>query len=193
MRTPRLAPVVVQDAFQPCVSGQLRWRDAERRDRRALQQFLCTPPTGRRKYGRAAPPRDRKWELDVQGYIRQLRPPAHGGEVLVVGEDAGGIGAVAHAENDPDPSRMFVAAIAVALRLRGYGHERKVGDELIEELINRLANRADSDGYPGLTLWGKVDSRNTACERLCFRVGGENFDRDGPYERWIARVEFLDS
>lgn len=173
---------------------RLRWRDAEHRDRTALQTFLCTPPVVKRVFGRSAPPRPRQWELDVQGGVRALQPPAHANELILIGEDDDGIAAVAHAEADGSWETAFIALMAVALRVRRFGagsNGMTVGDLLVDELTYRLAARADAAGFDYLTMWGWIDPQNKASQVLCARNGWAPMpSKHDQLERWVTRIDF---
>lgn len=168
----------------------LHWRDAEHRDRAALQRFICTPPVQPKQFGRGAPPREYEWELQAQGVVRALRPPARPGQLILVGEDDRGIGAAIHAIDDEGPGIVFISVMAVALRLRRDSQRSRIALEMLDEVIDRLANRADAADLSRLIIWGNVDPRNEACRRLCVRAGAETFDQNGRFDRWILPIHF---
>jgi hypothetical protein len=172
----------------------LHWREGEYRDRKELQDFLCSPPAKARRFGRGAPPQPVRWELEAQGGVRNLRPPAPADQLILIGEDKQRrIGAVGHVVNDHGPGLVFVRVLAVSLELRNQGpgpDGLTVGDELMTELVDRLANRADAAGEPYLVMWAKIDSRNEPCRAMCRRAGADSLNRDGNLEEWVLRVDF---
>lgn len=104
---------------------------------------------------------------------------------MLIGEDEVGIGAVGAAEQDSSPDAVFVSAIGVALRLRG----GRVGLELMDEIVNWAAARADAAGHHRLTVWGKVDRRNDACHRLCGQLGAETHAVSRGLDVWTVRID----
>ena len=86
----------------------LRWHGAVDSDRAALMSFTCTEPPRRRKVPPYGLEHDREWELVVQRYIRDLRPPYRHFD-LWVGYDDEGIGAVAAAENFGTSANVFAS------------------------------------------------------------------------------------
>jgi len=81
----------------------------------------------------------RYWELEVQVGLNNLRWPIPAGELLLIGRDEQGIGAVSHSFEIGGPADVKILAGAVALRLRRQG--KGYGDEMMEQTIDRLLAR----------------------------------------------------
>lgn len=166
------------------MTSRLTWREASRGDRSALSCFICTPPQRRSAFGRSAPV-PLEWELQVQGYVRALRPPASPGQLILLGEDDQGLGAVAWTAEVDGPHDVFVKVLAVALRLRGQGYAQ----ELLDEVVDRVANRADAAGADRVTLSGNVHVNNAASRRFCERAGAGVFQGHGELDEWVLPVD----
>jgi predicted GNAT superfamily acetyltransferase len=102
---------------------------------------------------------------------------------MLVGEDADGLAAVAWTEDVDGPHDVFVRVVAVAARLRGQGGQH--ADELLDELKDRLANRADAAGANSLILTGNIDPSNEASRKLALRAGAEYSEMHGAFEQWL--------
>lgn len=172
------------------MTGRLRWRDAEWDDRQALMAFTCTEPAKRSPFGRTAPVPNAP-ELEAQSIVRDLRPPAHERELMLLAEDQDGIAAVAWTQHVDDPYDVFVKVMAVALRMRGQG----VGLEMLDEVIDRLANRAEASDTDSelLRLSGNVHVRNAASQKFCQRARAGVFEGHGELDEWVLTVDLTRS
>lgn len=149
----------------------LTWRSAEGKDRGALQVFTCAvnplPYQPREPY---RPRHPKPWELDVQQRIRGLRPPLGPDEILLVGEDEAGIGAVSYSwVSDNGPSIIKLLAIAVATRHRGQGGAH--ADEALQVALEAAGERASLNGLASFLAVGWIDRRNHVSKKMAERVG----------------------
>jgi hypothetical protein len=168
---------------------QLAWREVERQDRLLLQGFTCTvaaaydPSRGQKVH-------PRPWELEVQSYIRNYRPPAGPGETFLLGLDNEGIGAVSCAAIfDKQPEVIKLLAVAVSTRYRGQGGA--VADEALLEGLNAAADLGVASGLSVVSVFGLIHSRNLASQGMCQRHGFtyEGDDPDEPdYQVWSVAV-----
>ena len=168
------------------MTGLFRWSDATAEDRTALQSFSCTlPQVPRFKPPYRLPP-DREWEYQVRGFVRSMKPPAPPGQMMLLGKDDLGLGAVAWTENVDGPTDVFIRVMALASRARnlGAGH----ADEMFEEMKDRLADRVEIAGADHLILTAKVDPRNEASRHLGERSGASVFAVDDPFEMWVLPI-----
>ena len=121
------------------MSRLLIWRPAARDDRPALQEFTCTVPD-QRLFGQARRWHPKKWEHDVQSFIRACHPPVGQGEELLLGLDGAGIAAVCSLAEQGSAALVKIRAIAVAVRYRGQGGA--IADEAMDialEATGRVA------------------------------------------------------
>jgi len=114
--------------------------------------------------------------LDVQSYIRYLRPPVRTSkQVMLVGELDGRIGAFSYFEDADDPSNVFLKVIAVAwdLRKSPRGKGGALGREVLEVTIETILERAREAGCDDdeVSVVGHIDNRNSASQRLCKDFG----------------------
>jgi hypothetical protein len=148
--------------------SELIWRPADRGDRSALPQFTCTVPL--REYKPIQPRHPKVWELEVQSGIRTLRPPLGSGQIMLVGEDADGIGAVTlSAEQTEGPSVVKLQAIAIATRHRGQGGRH--ADEALQVALDAAGARASNAGLSEFLAVGWIHPRNEASKLMCQRAG----------------------
>lgn len=169
------------------MTTRLRWRDADWDDRRkGLTSFTCTQPLKRSPFGRSAPVPNAP-ELEAQSLVRNMRPPAHDGHLMLVGEDEEGIGAVAWTEEVDGPYDVFVKVMAVALRLRGQG----VALEMLDAMVDRLANRAEASDSEAsiLRLSGNVHVQNAASQKFCQRAEAGVFEGHGELDEWVLPID----
>jgi hypothetical protein len=160
------------------------------RTRRFLPQFVCSRPPQRLPVaGRPRiKPREREWEALVQSGVRNMRPPARAGQLMLVGEDDVGFGAVAWSEQVSGPGDVFLKALALEQRLRGQGGA--YADEMCTEVIDRLAERADAAGESELKLSWKVDKRKNPSRALCLRTGAVVVGMiNNAIEEWLLVID----
>lgn len=162
-------------------------------DRAALMAFACTEPPRRERLRNMPKVYPRPWERDVEAYIRDFRPPGPADQTFLVGRDDEGIGAVcAFTRDDPSPDWMIkLQIVAVDNRYRGQGGA--VADEAITLAMQTAFDAVASRGHPQVYVFGLIDTRNTASQRMCQRRGfiseGEAPDAEG-YEQWSVAVTF---
>ena len=85
---------------------------------------------------------------------------------------------------------MFAKVMAIALRIRRQ-LDVYYGQELLTELQDRLASRADAAGVSALTITGHVDPKNKICRDLLTRFRWETFDHSGRYEVWLTTIALV--
>jgi predicted GNAT superfamily acetyltransferase len=112
-----------------------------------------------------------------------MRPPAISGQMMLIGQDNAGIGAVAWTENISGPGHVFIKAIGIAKRHRNRGGG--AADELLQELKDRLASIADAAGAADLIIEGRVHPNNEASKRCLARAGGGTAEMEDGYELWV--------
>ncbi|GAB2762233.1 hypothetical protein GCM10027273_44870 [Nocardioides pakistanensis] len=126
----------------------------------------------------------------MQSGIRSLIPPMPTGDVLLVGRDSEGIAAVSWWYEHDGPGLVKMLAGAVALRCRGRG--LRLGDELMEETLSSIAERAAAADLDHAVVWGLVHRSNAASQAMVDRHGFFYLRDDGEYQEWWHRIDFLD-
>jgi len=169
------------------VSRVLTWRPAARSDRPALQEFTCTVPD-QRLFGQVKRWHPKKWEQDVQSFIRACRPPAGPDEQLLLGLDGAGIAAVCSLAEQGSAALVKIRAIAVDVRHRGQGGA--VADEAMEVALEAAGARALEKGLDTVQVIGWVDPQNEASKRMNTRAGFgfKGLTSDG-LEQWILVLD----
>lgn len=164
----------------------LAWRDAERGDRPALQQFSCTVPAPRRDDGRALL-HPKSWEREVQVGIHLLTPPVADG-VLLLGEDSQGLAAVAlaHFGVEHDPCLVKLRALAVEQRWRGQGGG--VADEAMVQVLTAAARHGDKSGCDVVRVLAWVHPSNGPSQRMCERAGFRHWDDSSGHQEWVLEL-----
>lgn len=172
------------------MSGNIEWSEGTEADVEELHHFVCTPPP---------PPMHRAkakhrhlsgayWEREVQVGIQSLRWPLPRDELLVVGRDETGIVAASLSFEVGGPGEFKILAAAVALRARR--GSRHIGDELFDETLTRIIERADAAGLDTVGIWGLVHSRNTASQALVERHGFDYISEDDDsYQEWWQWID----
>lgn len=95
---------------------------------------------------------------------------------------------MSHTYQVGDPGNVKILALARANRVRGKG----VGDDLLEQTVNRVAERADAAGLTSVKLWGLIHHRNHESEAMADRARLLAIDGDAGYnERWM-RIDIAD-
>ncbi|MEU8227451.1 GNAT family N-acetyltransferase [Kribbella sp. NPDC048915] len=149
--------------------GLLRWRDGQRGDKQALCGFTCTEDyvksflTG---WQRVHP---KPWEYEVQSLIRDLKPPYSWPKCLLLGFDDDGLAAVAHYREVDGPAQILLEALAVARRLRGVGGG--YADDMADELLSTVTDRALEKGVSEVLVEARVFHTNLASQDFCRRFG----------------------
>jgi hypothetical protein len=133
------------------VTIQLTWSEATARHRAALSCFTCTEPgkSGRNAVKGWSKEHPRFWELDVQNMVRSYRPPHRHSKVLLVGEDADGIGAVSAYEELDGPAHIRYW-LSATCGTRTSEARRCVGVWAYSTLVK--GHRGLSSGVSGLLL-----------------------------------------
>jgi len=131
--------------------------------------FECTRP-GIRRRGAAGweVAHQKPWELRVQSKLRAGRPPVEPPEYMIVGLDEHGLAAVLTYRELDGPAQVELAIGAVALRCRGKGGG--YADEMLEEGLDRIAERAYNEGIDVIHLSTLVHESNRASHSLCRRL-----------------------
>jgi GNAT superfamily N-acetyltransferase len=171
----------------------LHWRYAGKEDEPLREQFICASPPRwiySRPRGRHHP---RPWEIEVQSWIHPPRP-IYDDELLLLGLDDQGIGALAWWSEDAGPSDVMLKAAAVDVRYRGQGRGNcgPVASELMQETLKRLKQRAMDVRAETITIQANIDQRNVPSTRL-FGTAGFEFHTmlDERYEIWSYDEDLL--
>lgn len=108
--------------------------------------------------------------MTVQSGIRSLQPPVGLDQILLIGEDAGGVAAVTlSAEQGGSPAIVKLQAIAVAIRYRGQGG--KCADEALQVTLEVIEARAGDSGLEEFLAVAWIDPHNNASKQMCQRAG----------------------
>ncbi|MDN4598074.1 hypothetical protein [Leifsonia virtsii] len=164
------------------MSVRLKWRTARKGDRRLLQSFTCTVDRPRNW----REPHPRPWELQVQSWVRELKPPVHGRRSVdlgFAGPELAAVVVVDHVEEE----FFHIPAVARALDRRGAA----TGTGIVDHAIDLAAARASPD-LDHIILSANIHRRNSA-SRQCFERAGFTRDigmTDPSFEQWLLRVEF---
>ena len=167
------------------MSPRIDWRDATRDDRSALEQFRCTSPAPRDPRGRPLP-HPAPYEAEVQRWLRTHKPPGSPDEIFRVGIDhEGAIAAVAVTSQlaVPDGLTFKILALAVRHDLRG----SRIGGACMDDLLQQMNERALSTGAEQFLVFGLVDPRNTASQRMCANHDFTHVADTDDYQQW-ARI-----
>jgi hypothetical protein len=117
--------------------------------------------------------------------VRSYRPPHRHSKVLLVGEDADGIGAVSAYEELDGPAHIELSLMAVALRLKG----QRIGDEMAEFTLQTVVQRAVAKNVRQILAFGYVWHENERSKKMCRRLGMQHTGRGAPgVEQWSLRL-----
>ncbi|MBE8527707.1 GNAT family N-acetyltransferase [Amycolatopsis sp. H6(2020)] len=157
-------------------------RQLDRADFPQLQQWVCTSPAKARYQGGRRPWHPRPWELEVQSYLRTLKPKTPG--VLWGAFHGPELRAVAHLDFSEDFGATIIRALARAEAYRG----QHLGEVMLEQCIRFAAGavqRATAD-----VLVAKIDHRNEPSRRLFDSKGftREGSDPHSGLELWLRNV-----
>jgi hypothetical protein len=107
--------------------------------------------------------------LEVQSFIRDLRPPLGPDQSLLVGEDGAGIGALCLLAQQEDASFIKIQVLAVAVRYRGT--EGAYADEAVDVALETAVERGRKSGLDEVIIVGWIHPRNHPARRLNQRTG----------------------
>lgn len=158
----------------------LEWRAPDKADREAFQGFACTEPPRPRS---AAEPtyrerHDRWWELEVQSWVRAMRPPERApGKRLLSGWSAGQLKAVALYEEADGLDQILLEVMAVSsdCRMVGGGY----ADEMFNEVLDRITETCRSAGVDETFISGRIYEHNRASQKMARRMGFSHLDDAG--------------
>lgn len=168
------------------MSAQIDWRDATREDRSALEQFRCTIPVPRDPRGRPLP-HPAPYEAEVQRWLRTHKPPGSPDEIFRVGVDHEGvIAAVAVTSQLTVPEGLTYKILAIAVRhdLRGTG----IGYACMDDSLQQMNERALSTGTEQFLVFGLVDPKNTASQRMCASQDFTHVADTEDYQQWTRII-----
>lgn len=164
----------------------LTWRPVRPGDARGFQEFCCTAPAKRSRrppYGRQ---HHAQWELQVQSYIRALKPRTSPNCHLWVGLDAEGVAGVFHYER-VGGTEVFVKCAAIAVR-----HRRKgggVADELLTTMLDEITARAIEAGERDVLVTGHIHPENRPSQYLARRTGFRQIACLDEYQVWAMTLD----
>lgn len=160
-------------------SSELTWSEARQEDRFALQSFTCTSP--KPSGVRYREPHPSLWELDVQNYVRNLKPPV--GDEVHLGwcEETRQIAVVIWWRSSDVRGAYDLIAIAVAMSFRGRG----CGDLAMRYALAHMEGAATASGMQEISVLAFRDHRNEASEKLLVRHGFRKADPDERPEPWV--------
>lgn len=168
----------------PCIVP-LSFFDAPKESRNQLESFQCAEPPqapwNRIQKRRVHPA---PWQMDVQSWIRALRPTFREPEYLVLGYDSRGIATVCKYEYTVASDSYFINILARANRVRGTG----AADEALQEVLRRIGASRES-GSAGYSVAGKVHPKNLASQQLLVRNGFRHAGDYGGLGLWIRNEE----
>jgi hypothetical protein len=167
------------------LSLNLTWRDAERDDRAALEQFTCTVAPERLPNGRRLP-HPRPWELEAQTGIRQHTPPGSSDDLYRIGvNNNGSIVAVSITGllEDPDFEPTFkLLVLAIAMPARRQGGD--VANACMIDALHQMELRVQAVGALQFLVLAMIDPRNSASKWMCQRHAFAHIGEEGEYELW---------
>jgi len=167
----------------------LIWREATKADRPALQGFKCTDPAPREP-GKRPGPHPRRWEDDVQKAIHSLPVPLSGADGVALlgldGEDLAAVVVWSGIHGRPALYKLRLLAVSRERRTVGGNSIGPLARQALAEALFRIASEA-----PGADVFGLVDIRNRASQRVLTEAGLERVDgpaSDPDLEMWAATL-----
>lgn len=170
------------DLMTPTVT----WREAVQTDRAAMQAFTCTTP--KPSYPQEHP---KEWELQVQGWIRQLRVPIAGSftQLGFIGSDLVAVAAFT-CTVDQDGPEAFLRAAAISVAHRG-SKDKRLADAMMDQVELTIARHFGALGHTSARLRGKIHESNLASQNMAKRAQWEPWlDVDEGLRDWVLRVEW---
>lgn len=169
----------------------LNWRAAVHDDRSALQGFRCTEDAqGRRKgLSKLAPMHPRRWELVVQGAIRNLRPPARHPLYIEIAEDAQRTLVGVCCYERTGLGEYFIQSLGIRQESQGQG----VGKLMLHRVTEDILGLAGESQQPEAFLWANVHERNVPSQRMLMSLGWQRIIESPRrelfgHERWFLRA-----
>jgi len=165
------------------------WVDADRNHRLVLASFTCTTPRPRTDHGRTLA-HPKPWELEVQTYIRRLKPPVRG-NVTLLGMIEDALGSVAQfvyqAHSEMPVVLTRVAAISVDYR----GQSGELADATVEAILSRAATYLAARGHSQALVVARVNLSNTPSQALMMRQGFmPDGGRTGTLQEWTLPIDW---
>lgn len=147
----------------------MRSRHAERGDVQRLQTFRCTTPPRRDPVTKQVH-HARRWEYEVQSFIRATRLPARPPRFVLIGEDDHGeLAWVAAYREEDGPGAVFIEYLAVSVDHRG--GDRAAARHMLDALLGDIEGRAADADVDELVVTANVWSENQGSNRLCSEAG----------------------
>lgn len=171
------------------MTGLLDWGHATAEDRTVLPTWECTEPARKVKRGsKWVIQHPRMWELTVQSKIRTFTPPYRSPFMLLVGRDAGGIGAVLMCEELDGPAQVELCFGAVALRHRHKGGG--IADEMMSRALDEITTRAFEVGASVVEVTGLIHEENRPSQSMARRAGLRHTGQlgDSPFQQWTVTL-----
>lgn len=166
----------------------IEWESVRPSDADELREFVCTDEPARDEHGELIHDAQLYAELEAQTGIREaIQLPLPRGEYVLVGRDPEGIAAVCWWYEVGGPARVKILVAGVALRLRGGG--RHIGDEMLEQVVSRLLERADPAFHPCIAVQVLVSPYNGPSQALLSRAGFFYVQDSGNYQEWWHRID----
>lgn len=120
---------------------------------------------------------DYPWELEVQDYVRDLRPQVCPPDFLLVGMDESGLASVLSMRVAPLDRFAFIGAVAVAQRVSGQG--------LASEAISKVAAVMSKYGMESdYLVSARIDRNNLAAKSAFTKSGFQLVGNHEDLEEW---------
>lgn len=167
------------------MTPRLDWQKAQPKDATAVQSFQCCFCVRRKRapWGLSCP----YWEHRVQSSIRREMAKNVLGkksDYMLLGFDGTDLAALSWSYEVSGPSEVSILVAAVATSHRGPG--MRYGDELMDQTLQRIMNRADAAGVPTVTVEANIHQKNLRSQRL-FQRSGFRKTRAGTVELWQTK------